>query len=344
MLSRGIVVGSSYRFASLVFTRPASRVCFNSVVGSRSCPAPASRISRPPSVSISISQRTIMASTTSAQAAKAANDNHDAFKSASNLPQLDPVEGAKRAAAYAAVDVHVKPEHEIIGIGSGSTVPYVVERIAQQGEQVNAKRWFVPTGFQSRELIINAGLRLGDVDSFPSIDVTIDGADEVDNALNCIKGGGACHLREKVLAEAAKVFVVVADYRKNGSQLGTKWTQGVPIEVAPFAYAKVLQNLVKMGADKPVLRMGKAKAGPVVTDNGNFCIDAPFPETQMKDPSDLLKRIKLLTGVLEVGLFCNICQAAYFGNQDGTITIKSADGQVREGVQFDVSKPFAFKA
>ncbi|SAM83917.1 probable RKI1-D-ribose-5-phosphate ketol-isomerase [Ustilago bromivora] len=281
-----------------------------------------------------------MASSNSTSAAHAANSNASANKS-SELSHLTGVEAAKRAAAYAAVDNHVKPQHEIIGIGSGSTVPYVVERIAQQGPAVNAKRWFVPTGFQSRELIIDAGLRLGDVDSFPSIDVTIDGADEVDNALNCIKGGGACHLREKVLAEAANEFVVVADYRKNGSQLGTKWLQGIPIEVAPFAYAKVLQNLKKMGANKPVLRMGKAKAGPVVTDNGNFCIDAPFPESQMKDPSDLLQRIKLLTGVLEVGLFCNICRSAYFGNEDGTITIKTADGKVQEGVHFDVSKPTA---
>ncbi|KAK0532077.1 ribose-5-phosphate isomerase rki1, partial [Tilletia horrida] len=72
------------------------------------------------------------------------------------LASLSGVEAAKRAAAYAAVDNHVRPEHEVIGIGSGSTVPYVVERIAQQGEGVNAKRWFVPTGFQSRELIIKA--------------------------------------------------------------------------------------------------------------------------------------------------------------------------------------------
>ena len=89
----------------------------------------------------------------------------------------------------------------------------------------------------------------------------------VDSALNAIKGGGACHLREKVLAEAAKVFVVVADYRKNGTALGQAWTQGVPVEVAEFAYAKVMRDLQRMGG-KPVLRMGKAKAGPVVTDNG----------------------------------------------------------------------------
>ena len=114
----------------------------------------------------------------------------------------------------------------------------------------------------------NLGFNLGDVDSFPTIDVTIDGADEVDNALNCIKGGGACHLREKVLAEAAREFIVVADYRKNSSLLGTAWKQGVPIEVAPFAFAKVLKNLQKMGSPDAKLRMGKAKAGPVVTDNG----------------------------------------------------------------------------
>ena len=90
----------------------------------------------------------------------------------------------------------------------------------------------------------------------------------MDNALNCIKGGGACQFREKVLAEAARDFIVVADYRKNGTQLGIKWTQGIPVEVAPFAYSKVLQNLKRMGSRNATLRMGKAKAGPVVTDNG----------------------------------------------------------------------------
>ncbi|CAO1615334.1 unnamed protein product [Jaminaea pallidilutea] len=254
------------------------------------------------------------------------------------LKPLEGVEAAKRAAAYASVDNHIKPEHLIIGIGSGSTVPYVVERIVQQGPSVNAKRWFVPTGFQSKELIVQAGLQLGDVDSFPSIDVTIDGADEVDAALNCIKGGGACQLREKVLAEAATTFIVVADYRKNSQLLGEKWSQGVPIEVAQFAYASVMRRLIALGG-KPVLRMGGgAKAGPCVTDNSGFVIDCPFPAALMKDPSALLSQIKLMTGVVEVGLFCHVTKAAYFGNQDGTITSKTVDGQVKESVQFDVNK------
>ncbi|KAH9944649.1 ribose 5-phosphate isomerase A-domain-containing protein [Amylocystis lapponica] len=245
-------------------------------------------------------------------------------------PPLTVVEASKRLAAWTAVDRHVLPEHKVIGIGSGSTVPYVVERIVAQGAAVNRERVFIPTGFQSKELIVNAHLRLGDVDQYPVLDVTIDGADEVDYDLNAIKGGGACHLREKVLAEAADTFVIVADYRKNSDVLGKNFTQGVPVEVAPFAYAKVLHNLHLLGSPKATLRMAKAKAGPVVSDNGNFVIDAPFPPETMKQPYELLTKIKMLTGVVEVGIFCHMAKAAYFGNQDGSVTIKWHDGKIEQ--------------
>ncbi|KAF8603584.1 ribose-5-phosphate isomerase [Ceratobasidium sp. AG-I] len=241
--------------------------------------------------------------------------------------QLEKLEGSKRLAAYTAVDKHVLPEHRVSGrCGIGSTVPYVVDRIIQQGDEINKGRVFIPTGFQSKELIVKGGLSLGDVDQYPTIDVTIDGADEVDKDLNCIKGGGACHLREKVLAEAADTFIVVADYRKNTGLLGKSWKQGVPIEVAPFAYAKLLQNLHRHGSTDAVLRMAKMKAGPIVTDNGNFCIDAPFGEEYMRNPHDLLASIKMLTGVVEVGLFCGMAKAAYFGNEDGSVTVRHKDG------------------
>ncbi|KAF6760475.1 ribose-5-phosphate isomerase [Ephemerocybe angulata] len=241
------------------------------------------------------------------------------------------IESSKRLAAYTAVDHHIKPEHRVIGIGSGSTVPYVVERIVQQGQEANKGRVFIPTGFQSRQLILNAKLSVGDVDEYPSIDVTIDGADEVDSSLNCIKGGGACHLREKVIAEAAQTFIVVADYRKNSQSLCTNYPPGVPIEVVPFAYGKVLTAVQKsIGSPKATLRMAIKKAGPVVTDNGHFVIDAPFEPERMQDPSAVLRQIKLLTGVVEVGLFCNMAKAAYFGNEDGTVTIRHADGRTEE--------------
>ncbi|TCD64976.1 ribose-5-phosphate isomerase rki1 [Steccherinum ochraceum] len=243
---------------------------------------------------------------------------------------LEGIEKSKQLAAWSAVDNHVLPEHKIIGIGSGSTVPYVVERILTQGSSVNKDRIFIPTGFQSRQLIISAQLTLGDVSQYPVLDVTIDGADEVDHDLNSIKGGGACQLQEKVLAEAAKTWVMVADYRKNSEVLGTKWKQGIPIEVVPFAYVGVLRRLDSIGSPTAGLRMAKMKAGPVVTDNGNFIIDAPFPEAQMKEPAKLLTELKLITGVVEVGLFCNMAKAAYFGNEDGSVTVKWTGGRVEQ--------------
>jgi len=244
---------------------------------------------------------------------------------------MNAIEQSKRLAAYNAVDHHVRPHDRVIGIGSGSTVPYVVERIIQQGLEVNKGRVFIPSGFQSKQLIVEAGLGLGDVDEHPTIDVTLDGADEVDHQLNCVKGGGACHLREKVLAEAANTFILVADHRKNVQYLGTNFTQGVPIEVVPFAYAKVLQNLHHiLGSPKATLRMAVKKAGPVVTDNGNFIIDAPFDREKMIDPYIIMAQIKMLTGVVEVGLFCHMAKAAYFGNEDGSVTIRWNDGVVQQ--------------
>lgn len=161
-------------------------------------------------------------------------------------------------------------------------------------------------------------------------------------AQTTLAGGGACQLREKVLAEAAKTFILVADYRKNSSILGQSWTAGVPIEVVPFAYATVLNHLNHFeGCIRPKLRMGIAKAGPVVTDNGNFVIDAPFTPEVYAHPQDLLHSLKvihtpsfapqrlihdqMLTGVVEVGLFCGMAQMAYFGTQDGGVMIRSRD-------------------
>jgi len=110
--------------------------------------------------------------------------------------------------------------------------------------------------------------------------------------------------------------------------LTLQWKQGIPIEVAPFAYAQVLDRLKRMGG-VPVLRMGKAKAGPVVSDNGNFIIDANFPEAEMKAPGELNVKIKMITGVVEVGLFCNMAKAAYFGNEDGSVTVRALAGEER---------------
>ncbi|KAI9280790.1 ribose-5-phosphate isomerase [Sporodiniella umbellata] len=232
----------------------------------------------------------------------------------------DAVEQGKKQAAYRAVDDYILPEHKAVGIGSGSTVVYVVERILQRPELHHIV--YVPTSFQSKLLILEGGLRLGSTEQHPVIDVTIDGADEVDSELNAIKGGGACQFQEKVVAEAARQFVIVADFRKKSKELGTHWLKGVPIEVVPIAYQAVMHRIEHGLFMKPVssvLRMAVNKAGPVVTDNGNFVIDAHFGPIQ--DPSRLLRELKLLTGVYEVGLFCRMAEKAYFGEQDGQVAV-----------------------
>jgi ribose 5-phosphate isomerase A len=124
---------------------------------------------------------------------------------------MNPVEQGKKLAAYQAVDEFIKPEHSVVGIGSGSTVVYVVERILQKPELKHIT--YVPTSFQSKILILEGGLKLGSIEEFSEIDVTIDGADEVDADLNAIKGGGACQFQEKLVAEAAKQFIIVAGKR-----------------------------------------------------------------------------------------------------------------------------------
>ncbi|KAK9452654.1 ribose 5-phosphate isomerase A-domain-containing protein [Dipodascopsis uninucleata] len=240
------------------------------------------------------------------------------------------VESAKKLAAYTAIDSHFPLDAKVVGIGSGSTVVYCVERLVQMKKmgQIPSDCVFIPTGFQSKELIINGGLRLGAIDGYPILDVAFDGADEVDPQLNCIKGGGACLFQEKLVAQCAQKFIVVADYRKNSTNLGVQWLQGVPIEVVPLAHARVRQDLLAMGAKTAVLRLGgKAKAGPVITDNCNVIIDAHFGE--IADPVNLAQNIKMLVGVVEVGLFINMADASYFGNENGSVTAKFKDGSIK---------------
>lgn len=270
------------------------------------------------------------------------------------------IESAKRAAGFKAVEEHLDPSFRYIGIGSGSTIKYVVEAIAAMPRDVTAAMKFVPTGLQSKGLIRSAGLTVLAIDDVPLdfpeasvpgqqyIDVCFDGADEVDPDLNLIKGGGACHYQEKLVALFAKKFICVCDYRKRVPKLLTNWP-GVPVEVHPMATEAVRRELISLGSSKPIVRSGlPGKAGEIVTDNGNNVIDAPFPplllnaQASSADPAKglwtadgLNARIKAINGVLAVGIFSGRTgpQAlalnqggekpikVYFGNADGSIEI-----------------------
>ncbi|OCK79348.1 ribose 5-phosphate isomerase [Lepidopterella palustris CBS 459.81] len=275
------------------------------------------------------------------------------------------IEEAKRQAAIRAVEDHFSPEATYVGIGSGTTIIYVVEAIKERSTNPHIR--FVPTGYQSRQVIVRAGLTPIAFDSLPEdtmLDVAFDGADEVDEELNCIKGGGACLFQEKLVAERARKFICVADYRKDQPRLLTNWPT-IPIEVAPISIYTVLHSLRLLGSPNPQVRDGLlVKAGPLKTDQDFFIIDAPFPSLLTSsdvasglgagDGTDgkwqvetLSKEIKLITGVLEVGLFCGMDGvqaekarngglgtgsglggqkpvAVYFGMQDGTVKVRTS--------------------
>jgi len=177
-------------------------------------------------------------------------------------------------------------------------------------------------------LIFDHKLQLVDLDEYPIIDLTIDGADEVDENLVAIKGGGACLAQEKIIANAAKRFVIVADYRKDSKKLGQNWTKGIPFEVMPMACESVRHHLsTKLGTDieKLVIRTGREKVGPVITDNGNFVIDWAFDPQHTRSESDwksLSDQVKLIPGVVETGIFAGMIDAAYFGYSTEGVKIR----------------------
>jgi len=229
----------------------------------------------------------------------------------------DLIEKGKKAAAIKAVEENVK-ENMILGIGSGSTVVYAVEKIAEMNREKNLHLKCIPTSFQSYQLIVDNGLKVGSLDSYPEIDLDIDGADEIDKDLNLIKGGGGCLVQEKIIASNSGKLVIIADFRKNSQKLGENWRRGVPIEIIPMAYIPLMKKFEKIGGS-PLLRMAQAKAGPLVTDNGNFIIDVDFGI--IENPLELNDRLLKIPGVVDTGLFINMTSSAFIGQQDGTVLV-----------------------
>jgi len=229
----------------------------------------------------------------------------------------DLIEMGKKTASEKAVIENVK-KNMVLGIGSGSTVVYAVKKIAELNKEKNLNLKCIPSSFQSYQLIIDNGLNLVTLNQYPEIDVAIDGADEIDKNLNLIKGGGGCLVQEKIIASNSSKLIIIADFRKNSNKLGENWKNGVPIEVIPMAYFPITKKLEKLGG-KPILRMAKAKMGPVITDNGNFIIDADFGI--IDNPSVLNEKILFIPGVVDTGFFIGMTSKAYIGQKDGSVLI-----------------------
>ena len=229
---------------------------------------------------------------------------------------VDPLQEAKRNAALAAVK-HVK-DGFIVGLGSGSTAAFAIDALGERVKLEKLRIMGVPTSYQAFLLAIECGIPVTTLDEHPEVDVTIDGADQVTPELYLIKGMGAALAREKIVAAASKLNIVIADENKKVKFLGEK-RQGVPVEVLPFAISLVKRKITTAGG-KPVLREGKGKLGPTITDNGNAILDSYFGE--ITSPAELDVKLKMIPGVVETGFFVGLTDIAYFGTAGAVEKIK----------------------
>ncbi|MCT0224479.1 ribose-5-phosphate isomerase RpiA [Synechococcus sp. CS-1328] len=214
----------------------------------------------------------------------------------------------KQAVAEAAVEQI--QDGMVLGLGSGSTAALMIRALGarlQQGELKDIVG--VTTSFQGEVLAAELGIPLKSLNAIERIDLAIDGADEVDPSFQLIKGGGACHVQEKLVARRADRFVVVVDATKLVETLNLGFL--LPVEVLPGAWRQVQAELITLGATAE-LRMAVRKAGPVVTDQGNLVLDAAFAGG-ITDPLGLEREINNLPGVLENGLFVNLTDQVLVG-------------------------------
>ena len=196
----------------------------------------------------------------------------------------------------------------VVGLGTGSTVKYTILKI---GEMVRDGLDIIgiPTSKRTEELAKSLGIKLGSLNEYPEIDLTIDGADEVDTHLNLIKGGGGALLREKIVAYYSKYLVIVVDESKLSEYLGSF---PLPVEIVPYAHRRTAATLKEFGC-MPELRMVNNRV--YITDNGNYIVDCKFG--RIGDPENLEKGIDSVPGVVESGLFVNLAKEVVVGTKKG---------------------------
>ncbi len=203
---------------------------------------------------------------------------------------------------------------DIVGLGTGSTAAYLVRFL---GERVQAglKIRGIPTSIHTAEMATSLGIPLTTLDEVQQIDVTIDGADEIDPQLRLIKGGGGALLREKIVASASRKLVIIADSSKQVPMLG-KFP--VPVEVIKFAEALVAKKITAMGAEVTV-RVDSA-GHKFVTDEGNHILDCHFG--QIPDPPAVARKLETTPGVVEHGLFIGMASVALIGKGDQILELQ----------------------
>ena len=223
----------------------------------------------------------------------------------------DPKEVAGRRAAELVLDGMT------VGLGTGSTVHFALVMLAERVAREHLVLRCVPTSRDTETKARALGLVLASLEDVASIDLTIDGADEIDPAFDMIKGGGGALLREKVVASISERVAIVAGRNKLVERLGT--TIPLPNEVVPFARPTVVRALEKHGCT-PVLR---TKDGvPFVTDNGNWILDCRF-EDGIAEPARLARDLKAIPGIVETGLFIGLAHVLVIGDANGACEVRT---------------------
>jgi ribose 5-phosphate isomerase A len=205
---------------------------------------------------------------------------------------------------------------QVVGLGTGSTAAYMIRLL---GERVRDGLRIVgiPTSVRSRDLAASLGIPLTTFDERQDIDVTIDGADELDPDLNLVKGGGGALLREKIVASASRRLVIIADASKRVSTLGAF---PLPVEVIPFARPLLEKRLSALGA-RVALRRGPDGA-PFITDEGHQILDCGFG--RIADPRSLARTLSDMPGVVEHGLFVGMADVALVGEGEGVVELTAS--------------------
>jgi ribose 5-phosphate isomerase A len=218
----------------------------------------------------------------------------------------------KKAAARASL-AFVR-DGDIVGLGSGSTAEYAV-RLLGERVQAGLKIRGIPTSQRTKVLAESVGIPLTTLEEFPEIDVTIDGADEIDPELQLIKGGGGALLREKIVASASKRMVVIADSTKRVRILG-KFP--LPVEVIPLAESLLSKKIAALGSSVKLRQY--AYGNPFVTEESHHILDCQFGE--ILDPRALARHLDSIPGVVEHGLFVDMATVALIGKGDDVVEFR----------------------
>ena len=202
----------------------------------------------------------------------------------------------------------------IVGLGTGSTVFYFVHALADRvKEGLNVE--MVSTSIQTVELAQSLGLTIKELEEIDHIDLAVDGVDEIDKEFNAIKGGGAALFREKIVADIAREVIWIYDESKDVEKLGNS---NLPVEILPFGYSHTIRKMEEAGLN-PVLRLKDGNT--LITDNNNFIVDLHLGYGF--DIKSVKEKLESIVGVVEHGLFLNICKLCIKGTEHGVVIIEN---------------------